>query len=93
MEERIALYPVSGEINLTIADPPAALAAVRAAYEPGALSVDETDGVSIDYPAWRFNVRMSNTEPVVRLNVETRADRALLELKTRELLEILQRAG
>jgi phosphomannomutase len=93
MEERIALYPVSGEINLSIADPPAALAAVRAAYEPGALSVDETDGVSIDYPAWRFNVRMSNTEPVVRLNVETRADRALLELKTRELLDILQKAG
>ena len=93
MQERIALYPVSGEINLTIADPPRALAAVRAAYEPGALSVDETDGVSIDYPAWRFNVRMSNTEPVVRLNVETRADRALLELKTAELLEILQKAG
>ncbi len=93
MEERIALYPVSGEINLTIADPPRALAVVRSAYEPGALVIDETDGVSIDYPEWRFNVRMSNTEPVVRLNVETRADRDLLELKTGELLDVLQSAG
>ena len=93
MEERIARYPVSGEINLTITDPARALALVRDKYEPGALAVDETDGLSIDYPTWRFNVRPSNTEPVVRLNVETRADRDLLELKTRELLDVLESAG
>ena len=93
MGERIARYPVSGEINLTIADPTRALAAVKSSYEPGALAVDETDGLSVEYPTWRFNVRPSNTEPVVRLNVETRADKQLLELKTRELLDFLDSAG
>ncbi len=91
--ERIARYPVSGEINLTIADPGAALEAVREAYAEAALSVDETDGLSIEYPRWRFNVRMSNTEPVVRVNVETRADAELLGKKTSEVIEILKAAG
>ncbi len=93
MEERIACYPVSGEINLTIPDPARALAAVKSSYEPEALDVDETDGLSIEYPTWRFNVRPSNTEPVVRLNVETRANKDLLDLKTRELLDFLDSAG
>jgi phosphomannomutase len=93
VDERIARYPVSGEINLTLVHPAAALAAVKAAYAGGALSVDETDGLSLEFDRWRFNVRMSNTEPVVRLNVETRADRRLLEQKTREVLETLRAAG
>ena len=90
---RIARFPVSGEINLTIADPAVALEAIREAYAGAALSVDETDGLSIEYPRWRFNVRLSNTEPVVRVNVETRADAELLEQKTTEVLEILKAAG
>jgi phosphomannomutase len=93
MQERIACYPVSGEINLTISDPVRALAAVKSSYEPTALAVDEIDGLSIEYPTWRFNVRSSNTEPVVRLNVETRGDKDLLRLKTRELLDFLDSAG
>ncbi len=93
MEERIACYPVSGEINLTISDPVRALAAVKGSYKPGAATVDEIDGLSIEYPRWRFNVRSSNTEPVVRLNVETRGDKDLLQLKTRELLNFLDSAG
>jgi phosphomannomutase len=92
VEERIARYPISGEINLTLEDPSRALAAIRNKYASQALHVDETDGVSIDYPSWRFNVRMSNTEPVVRVNVETRGDKDLLHAKTQEVLDILERA-
>jgi len=75
---RRAAFPSSGEINFHPADPRAAIARIRALYEPEAKGVDETDGLSLDMGAWRFNLRMSNTEPVVRLNVETRGDRALL---------------
>jgi phosphomannomutase len=92
LAERIARFPVSGEINLTIADSGAALEAVKASYAGAALSVDETDGLSIEYDRWRFNVRTSNTEPVVRLNVETRADHALLKVKTDELIAVLESA-
>ncbi|HLA80678.1 MAG TPA: phosphomannomutase, partial [Thermoleophilia bacterium] len=91
--DRIARFPVSGEINLTLDNPAAALAAMRRAYAGAALSVDETDGLSIEFPRWRFNVRMSNTEPVVRVNVETRADIALLEERTAEVLAALRAAG
>ena len=51
--------------------------------------MDHTDGLSVDYPDWRFNLRMSNTEPVVRLNVESRGDEALMQLKTAELLTLI----
>ena len=92
VEERIARYPISGEINLTLENASLALAAVRNRYASQALGVDETDGLSIDYPSWRFNVRMSNTEPVVRVNVETRGDKDLLRVKTQEVLDTLGRA-
>ena len=91
--ERIARYPVSGEINLTIADPERALAHAKEVYGPQAKSMDELDGLSVEYPEWRFNVRMSNTEPVVRVNVETRADTELLSAKTDELLAVLRSVG
>jgi phosphomannomutase len=87
--ERIAKFPVSGEINRKLENPAQALAAVRERYGPDANSIDETDGLSFEYSDWRFNVRMSNTEPVVRLNVETRADPELLDTRTAEILEIL----
>jgi phosphomannomutase len=93
VDERIARYPVSGEINLTLKDPALALAAIRDRYGATALAVDEIDGLSIEFPAWRFNVRMSNTEPVVRVNVETRGDKGLLQAKTREVIETLENAG
>lgn len=69
---RRAAFPSSGEINFHLADPAAAIARVRARHEPNALSVDETDGISLDMGDWRFNLRSSNTEPVVRLNMESR---------------------
>ena len=92
LAERIARFPVSGEINLTLGHPAASLAAVRERYAAAALGVDETDGLSVEYAEWRFNVRSSNTEPVVRLNVETRADRSLLEARTNELIGVLESA-
>ncbi len=91
--ERIARYPVSGEINLTLTDPARALALAKEMYTPGSLSFDEIDGLSVEHPQWRFNVRTSNTEPVVRVNVETRADTALLTAKTDELLALLKSVG
>jgi phosphomannomutase/phosphomannomutase/phosphoglucomutase len=88
--ERKRLFPASGEINREIADAKAVTAAIQSHYQASALSVDFTDGLSMEFPQWRFNLRGSNTEPLVRLNVESRADEALMREKT---LELLQRMG
>jgi phosphomannomutase len=88
--ERMAAFPASGEINRTVADAAALLAAVEKVYAPLALAVDHTDGLSMNFAEWRFNMRMSNTEPVVRLNVESRRDPALMKAKTAELLALMQ---
>ena len=84
--ERIAAYPASGEINREIGDPDAALADLERHYGAAAQSIEHVDGLSMDFGEWRFNVRKSNTEPVVRLNVETRGDIELMRAKTDELL-------
>ena len=88
--ERQAMYPTSGEINSTVDDAGATLAALHAHYAAAAVSVDDIDGYSFEFPDWRFNIRMSNTEPVVRLNVESRGDQALMEARTQEVLEVMQ---
>lgn len=90
VKNRIEAYPSSGEINSKLKDPQAAIARVRSAYEPNALIVDETDGISLEFEDWRFNLRSSNTEPVVRLNVESRRNIPLMEEKTREILALLR---
>jgi phosphomannomutase len=87
--ERVAAYPCSGEINREIADPARVLALAEETYADGAKSVDHTDGLSVEFEEWRFNLRMSNTEPVVRLNVESRADMGLMKAKTEELLALM----
>ncbi len=87
--ERMAAYPCSGEINRQVQDPAALLAAMEQRYGSDAEAVDHIDGLSVDYADWRFNLRMSNTEPVVRLNVESRGDEALMRAKTEELLSII----
>ncbi|NRA55781.1 MAG: phosphomannomutase CpsG [Gammaproteobacteria bacterium] len=89
---RMKLFPSSGEINLKLSDPSKALKAIDALYRPGAIRVDNTDGISIEFPQWRFNLRQSNTEPVIRLNVESRQDQKLMEQKTQELVELLNQA-
>jgi len=91
--ERMKLFPASGEINRKL-DPAkggakAVLAKVEAVYKTAAISVDYTDGLSMEFDRWRFNLRASNTEPLVRLNVESRADEALMHEKTRELLALM----
>ncbi|MHB0979801.1 MAG: phosphohexomutase domain-containing protein [Thermoleophilia bacterium] len=91
--ERVARYPVSGELNLELADPAAALRGLREHYAQEHPALDEIDGISLEFAQWRVNVRMSNTEPVVRVNLETRGDRELLQEKTDEVLALLRRAG
>ena len=87
--ERIAKFPASGEINRKVPDAKATIRAVQARYEAGARSIDFTDGLSIEYDDWRFNLRASNTEPLIRLNVESRSDPALMQAKTAELLALI----
>ena len=89
VDDRMKKFPASGEINRRITDPQAAIATMEEKYAGTAIDVDHTDGLSVSYENWRFNLRMSNTEPVVRLNVESRADAALMASKTAELLELL----
>ncbi len=88
VNEMIKKYPCSGEINSKIADAPAKLEEIKAKYSDGIF--DYTDGVSVDYGNWRFNLRMSNTEPIIRLNVETVGDIPLMHAKTEELLAIIR---
>jgi phosphomannomutase len=89
VSERQAAFPCSGEINRTIENPAAVLALAQAQYTDQALTIEHVDGLSMSFTDWRFNLRMSNTEPVVRLNVESRADQALMEAKTAELLALI----
>ncbi len=88
--ERIEKFPASGEINSKLDNPRAAIERVLAAYEGDADNVDHTDGISLEFPEWRFNLRSSNTEPVVRLNVESRGDGALMQEKTQAILALLR---
>lgn len=89
VKARIQAYPSSGEINNKIADPKAAITKVFDFYQNDAQVVDETDGISMEFGTWRFNLRSSNTEPVVRLNVESKGDNALMTEKTQEILGLL----
>jgi phosphomannomutase len=91
--ERIGMFPVSGELNYRIPDAKAAIAAFEKRYAPQALSLDRTDGVSFEFPEWRFNLRTSNTEPLIRLNVEARNSVQLMHAKTAELLGLLKSQG
>ena len=89
VDERMLAFPASGEINRRITDPAALLLCIEAEYADGANHVDHIDGLSMEFADWRFNLRMSNTEPVVRLNVESRANTALMQAKTKELLDLM----
>ncbi|MBA5237972.1 phosphomannomutase CpsG [Pectobacterium aroidearum] len=90
VSERMQAYPASGEINSTLSEPANAIERVKAAYLPEALFIDETDGISLEFEDWRFNLRSSNTEPVVRLNVESKANSALMVEKTDAILSLLR---
>jgi len=88
--ERVKAFPCSGEINQRLQNPKAVLENIEKHYAATALSVDHTDGISITYDEWRFNLRSSNTEPVVRLNVESKGNVQLMKEKTQELLDMIK---
>ncbi|MGB3610553.1 MAG: phosphomannomutase CpsG [Cellvibrio sp.] len=89
LEDCIARFPSPGEINSHVENPKEAIERVLAHYGDQPKSVDRTDGISLEFDDWRFNLRMSNTEPVVRLNVESRGDAELVKRKTEEVLALL----
>jgi phosphomannomutase len=87
--ERMRAFPSSGEINRRIGDVAGAVEAVRQRYQPGSVKVENVDGLSIEHSRWRFNLRSSNTEPLLRLNVESRGESSLMEEKRDEILALL----
>lgn len=91
VDERIRRFPASGEINRKIANQQAAIEDVKRHFVAGAVSVESFDGLSVAHERWRFNLRTSNTEPLVRLNVESRGDAVLMRDKAAEILEVLGR--
>ena len=91
VNDRMRLFPASGEINRRVADASFAIEEISNLYAADAKSIDKTDGISLEYDDWRFNLRASNTEPVIRLNVETRANEALMKEKVSDILSILDR--
>ena len=93
VSERIAMFPVSGELNYRVPDAKTAIAAIERQYAQQALRLDRTDGLSFEFSDWRFNLRSSNTEPLIRLNVEARGSDSLMRAKTAEVLALLERHG
>ena len=90
VNERMQAFPASGEINRRIEEPLSLLEKIESLYSESCIGVDQTDGLSMEFENWRFNIRMSNTEPLVRLNVESRADEGLMKEKTAELLLLME---
>lgn len=90
VEDRMAAYPCSGEINFKVADAKAAVARVMEHFAAQSPRLDHTDGISADFGDWRFNLRSSNTEPLLRLNVEARGDAALMQARTDEISRLIQ---
>lgn len=93
VKERRARFPTSGEKNFKIADPAAALAQIEARLGPEACEISRADGLSLDFGTWRMNLRPSGTEPLVRLNIETRADPALLAQQRARVQALLEEIG
>ena len=91
VSERIERFPVSGEINTEVKSPKVLLEKIKEHYLPFDPIIDDIDGYSFEFSDWRFNLRMSNTEPLVRLNVESRANKALMQEKTEEVLNLINR--
>lgn len=93
VDERIAMFPCSGEINRKVPDGKVAISSVQERYIGGAKSIDYTDGLSMEFADWRLNLRSSNTEPLIRLNVESRGSVDLMREKTDEILSFLKELG
>jgi phosphomannomutase / phosphoglucomutase len=89
VEGRMQAFPCSGEINFVVDDARATTSKVMAHFAPLAPKLDQTDGTSADFGSWRFNLRSSNTEPLLRLNVESRGDTALMQERTQEISSLV----
>ncbi|MFT4564241.1 MAG: phosphomannomutase [Gammaproteobacteria bacterium] len=89
VDKRIALFPASGEINRKVVDAQAVIDTIQTNYSKDALSVTHVDGLSVEFADWRFNIRSSNTEPLLRLNVESRGDIKVMRERTNELLDAM----
>ena len=89
VDERIETYPVSGEINVEVKNPVDVIASVKTYFADQEHQLDEIDGLGMDFGDWRFNLRPSNTEPLLRMNLETRGDFALMEQRRDELLGLI----
>ena len=89
VSEREALYPCSGEINYRVADAAAAIRAVESHFAAFGPVIDRTDGISLDFGQWRMNLRASNTEPLLRLNVESRGDGPLVAKRVSEIEQVI----
>jgi len=90
VEDRMAAFPCSGEINFKVSDPQASIAKVLDQYTRHSPIIDHTDGLSADFGSWRFNLRSSNTEPLLRLNVESRRDTSLMQHQTEAIAALLR---
>jgi len=90
VKERMQLFPCSGEINFEVRDTALVLDVVLAHYLPQGPTVDYTDGIGLSFPEWCFNIRGSNTEPLLRLNVETRNDEKGLQEHVEELSQLIR---
>ncbi|MGH8156494.1 MAG: phosphomannomutase [Rhodanobacter sp.] len=90
VEARMQAYPCSGEINFHVNDAARTLGRILDHYVAYNPAIDRTDGLSLEFPTWRFNVRSSNTEPLLRLNVEARGETELMHNKTDELRRLIQ---
>ncbi|MEG3136177.1 phosphomannomutase CpsG [Rouxiella sp. T17] len=89
VKDRMAAFPASGEINRKVDDAKLVIQRIRDTYESDAINVDFTDGLSLEFADWRFNLRSSNTEPVIRLNVESKGNTELMNQKTAEILALM----
>lgn len=90
VQERMAAFPCSGERNDTVNNAAGIIEKIEAHYAKDCLSIEKVDGLTVNFDQWRFNLRMSSTEPVIRLNVESRVDKALMQAKTDELLSLIK---
>ena len=88
--ERKNLFPSSGELNFTVSNALNCIDKVQNHFASSAVSIDILDGLSMSFDSWRFNLRKSNTEPLVRLNVETKGDHMLLKEKTNKLKNLIK---
>ena len=89
VKDRFAAFPSSGEMNFKVADAGKTIENVLSAYRADAFSIDETDGVSLAFDDWRFNLRRSNTEPLLRLNVEGKGNADTLAAHVSTIADVL----